>query len=198
MRFSYKPLVDKFKIPRPTLIEWHKRAKNEPNNWRVGHLEFLQNQIIVEKEALIELANIGMNYNEIFIFSICLYLEDKDSFIYKTEFKSLLKEFAFTQHNSLEYRHDFAREIWNIKLEDGSDRYKADYMRVYNLIDRLTSYQYYTLFMQIVDFIEKIRKKVDLGYSEGFKGKTWQELYSLQKEFSKKSIKTQFLHFIQL
>ena len=41
MRFSYKKLVDRFLIPRPTLIEWQKRAKKDKRNWRVHHLNYL-------------------------------------------------------------------------------------------------------------------------------------------------------------
>jgi len=192
MRFSYKPIVDKFNIPRPTLIEWKKRVKIEPNNWRVKHLSFLQNQITIEEETLKELFERGIVYEEIFILSVCLYLENKQTFMNKIKLKQLLKDFAHTKQNSVEFRHDFAKEIWNIKLDDESGRRIADYTRVFNLLEHLSSFQYYILFMKIIDFTEAIRKKIDMGFSKGIVGKTWQELHSLQREFSKKSISLQF------
>jgi len=195
LRFSYKPIVQRFNIPRPTLIEWKKRVKSEPNNWRVQHLAFLQNQIILEKETLLELSKIGFGYEEIFLFSICLYLEGIEDFIPKTEFKVVLKNFAYTKQDSVEFRHDFAKEIWNLELKDESGRYIADYYRLYDLLDRLTSFQYYILFVMVMNFIKQIRTKIDIGYSDGFVGKTWQELFSLQKEFSHKSIKLWFHNF---
>lgn len=33
MQTSYKPLVERYDIPRPTLIEWQKRAEQK-DNWR--------------------------------------------------------------------------------------------------------------------------------------------------------------------
>jgi hypothetical protein len=192
MRFSYKPIVDKFGIPRPTLIEWKKRVKSEPGNWRVKHLSFLQNQIVVENETLKELFEKSIVYEELFVLSVCLYLGGKNYFINKIELKQLLKDFAYTKQNSVEFRHDFAKEIWNIKLDDESDRHIADYTRVFNLLDNLSSFQYYVLFMKVIDFIDFIKEKIDIGFSKGLVGKTWQELHSLQREFSKKSI---LIHF---
>jgi len=192
MRFSYKPIVDKFGIPRPTLIDWKKRIKSEPDNWRVKHLSFLQNQIVVENETIKELFEKGISYEELFVLSVCLYLEGKNCFINKIELKQLLKDFAYTKQNSVEFRHDFAKEIWNMKVDDESGRYIADYMRVFDLIDNLSSFQYYVLFMKVIDFINYIKEKIDIGFSKGLVGKTWQELHSLQREFSKKSISTHF------
>ena len=192
MRFSYKPIVDKFNIPRPTLIEWKKRVKSEPDNWRVKHLSFLQNQITVEEETLKELFEKGIVYEEIFILSVCVYLENIRAFMSKARLRELLKDFAYVKQNSIEFRHDFAKEIWNIKLDDESGRCIADYTRVFNLLNSLSSFQYYVLFMRIIDFTQTIREKIDMGFSKGIIGKTWQELHSLQREFSKKSIS---LHF---
>ena len=192
MRFSYKPIVDKFNIPRPTLIEWKKRVKSEPDNWRVKHLSFLQNQITVEEETLKELFEKGIVYEEIFILSVCVYLENIRAFMSKARLRELLKDFAYVKQNSIEFRHDFAKEIWNIKLDDESGRCIADYTRAFNLLNSLSSFQYYVLFMRIIDFTQTIREKIDMGFSKGIIGKTWQELHSLQREFSKKSIS---LHF---
>ena len=192
MRFSYKPIVDKFNIPRPTLIEWKKRVKSEPDNWRVKHLSFLQDQITIEEETLKELFEKGIVYEEIFILSVCVYLENIRTFMSKARLRELLKDFAYVKQNSVEFRHDFAKEIWNIKLDDESGRCIADYTRVFNLLDSLSSFQYYVLFMRIIDFTQTIREKIDMGFSKGIIGKTWQELHSLQREFSKKSIS---LHF---
>ncbi len=196
MRFSYKPIVKRFKIPRPTLIEWKKRAKSEPENWRVDHLTFLKNYIRLENETIEEIYEIGLSYKEIFIFAVCLYLKNIDSYVVKTELKVILKDFAYTQQNSVEFRHDFAKEIWSIGLEDGSGRFIADYYRVDDLLDKLTIFQYYVLFTIICDFVNQIRVKVDLGHSDGLVGKTWQELYSLQKEFSVKSFQSVFSKLI--
>lgn len=192
MRFSYKPIVDKFNIPRPTLIEWKKRVKSEPKNWRVKHLSFLQNQILVEDETLKELFKKGIVHEEIFILSVCLYLKDEHFFMSKEKLKQLLKDFAYVKQNSIEFRHDFAKEIWNIKLDDETGRSIADHKRAFDLIESLTSFQYYVLFMKILNFIDNIREKIDIGFSKGIVGKTWQELHSLQREFSKKSILSNF------
>lgn len=192
MRFSYKPIVDKFNIPRPTLIEWKKRVKSEPDNWRVKHLSFLQDQITVEEETLKELFEKGIVCEEVFILSVCIYLENIRTFMSKARLRELLKDFAYVKQNSVEFRHDFAKEIWNIKLDDESGRCIADYTRAFNLLDSLSSFQYYVLFMRIIDFTQTIREKIDMGFSKGIVGKTWQELHSLQREFSKKSISSQF------
>jgi len=192
MGFSYKPIVDKFNIPRPTLIEWKKRVKSEPENWRVKHLSFLQDQITIEEETLKELFEKGIAYEEIFVLSICVYLENIHTFMSKAELRRLLKDFAYVKQNSVEFRHDFAKDIWNIKLDDKSDRCIADYTRAFNLLEQISSFQYYVLFMKIIDFTQTIREKIDMGFSKGIVGKTWQELHSLQREFSKKSISLQF------
>ncbi len=193
MRFSYKPIVERFKIPRPTLIDWNKRAKKEPENWRGRHLKYLQESLFLEKETLVELADKGIGYKDIFIIATSLYFNPQKSFIDKKEYKNLLKEFSFQKNNSIEYKHEFAKEIWNIPLDDGSDRFIADYPRVFALLDTLSVFQYYTLYKLIVDYLEELREKIDFaGHSNGIEGRTWQELYSLQKAFSKKSIETKF------
>ncbi len=192
LRFSYKPIVERFKIPRPTLIEWKKRVLTDPKNWRVEHLEYLQNQVQLENQTIVELSNMGINCEEIFIFSICIYLEGKSKFMPLGELKKLLKDFAYTEQNSVEFRHDFAKDIWKIELDDGSKRFIADYKRLYDLLDSMTSFQYFVLFMLVSNFVQNIKKKIDLGERCGIIGKTWQELHSLQKEFSKKSIKSKF------
>ncbi len=192
MRFSYKPIVQRFDIPRPTLIEWKKRAKKEPNNWRVKHLEYLQNQVILEEETIKELSKLSINYEEIFLFSAAIYMCPIKNFLPKQQFKKALKDFAYTIHDSVEFRHDFAKDIWSIKLNDGSDRRIADYYRVFDLLEQLNAFQYFVLFNKIVNFVNNVRLKIDIGYSDGFVGKTWQELYSLQKEFSRNSIEEKF------
>ncbi len=193
MRFSYKPIVERFKIPRPTLIDWNKRAKKEPENWRGRHLKYLQESLFLEKETLLELSDKGIGYKDIFIIATSLYFNPQKTFIDKKEYKNLLKKFSFQKNNSIEYRHEFAKEIWDIPLDDGSGRFIADYPRVFALLDTLSVFQYYTLYKLIADYLEELRKKIDFaGHSNGIEGRTWQELYSLQKAFSKKSIETKF------
>ncbi|NOX14559.1 MAG: hypothetical protein GXP61_00700 [Epsilonproteobacteria bacterium] len=196
MRFSYKPIVERFNIPRPTLIEWKKRIKTEPRNWRVKHLRYLQNQVLLEAETINELSLIGIKEEEIFIFSSCLYLEGKRKFMPLNEFKKLLKEFAYTKQNSVEFRHNFAKEIWNIELDDGSGRQIADYYKLFDLLDKLTLFQYFVLFTMVSDFVEDIAQKIDMGERFGLIGKTWQELHSLSKEFSQQSIKSKFFKIL--
>ncbi len=175
---------------------WSNKA--EPENWRVEHLSFLQDYIGLEKETIQELQKVGLNYQDIFIFAVCLYLKDIKSYISKIEFKAILKDFAYTKQDTVEFRHDFAKQIWTVELKDGSDRYMADYHRVYDLLDRLSGFQYYILFMAVCDFANHIRLKVDIGHSRGLIGKTWQEMYSLQKEFSVKSIELSFKSFLNI
>lgn len=196
MRFSYKPIVERFKIPRPTLIEWKKRIDTEPRNWRGKHLEYLQNQIDLEVQTFEELSEIGVGCEEIFVFCTCLYLKGKRKFLSLNEFKKLLKEFAYTKQNSVEFRHDFAKEIWNIELNDRSGRHITNYYRLFDLLDSLTSFQYFVLFMMVSDFVQSVRVKIDMGQRDGLIGKTWQELHSLQKEFSQKSIKLNFFKIL--
>ena len=67
MSFSYKPLVERFDIPRPTLIEWQKRAEVEGDNWRVRHLAYLRQQLWVEQETYKEIQHLAPCTEDLFI-----------------------------------------------------------------------------------------------------------------------------------
>ncbi len=193
MKFSYKPIVERFKIPRPTLIDWRKREKKEPENWRVRHLLYLKDQVLLESETLDELSEKGICYKEIFLFCVTLYFNNCNKYIDKKRFKEILRDFSYQEPEALlEYKHEFSQEIWSIPMNDESGRFMADYQRVFDMVDSLTSFQYFVLFNRVLDYVNFVRTKVDLGYSVGIKGRTWQELYSLQKAFSEKAIKTKF------
>lgn len=74
MRFSYKVLVERFSIPRPTLIEWQKRAKVDKDNWRVKHLEYLRHQVELENLTKQEIKQMPLNIEDIFLISVYLFL----------------------------------------------------------------------------------------------------------------------------
>ena len=67
MQTSYKPLVERYDIPRPTLIEWQKRAEQK-DNWRVKHLAYLRMQLSVEKETYDEIKSFAPCIEDLFLF----------------------------------------------------------------------------------------------------------------------------------
>lgn len=78
MQTSYKPLVERYDIPRPTLIEWQKRA--EQDNWRVKHLAYLRMQLSVEKETYDEIKSFAPCIEDLFLFSIYLFFSQYHRF----------------------------------------------------------------------------------------------------------------------
>jgi len=81
MSISYKPLVERFDIPRPTLIEWQKRAEVEGDNWRVRHLSYLRTQLWVEEETLKEIRRFSPCSEDLFILCVYFFFHNITTFI---------------------------------------------------------------------------------------------------------------------
>ncbi|MDR3346304.1 MAG: hypothetical protein LBS73_03920 [Campylobacteraceae bacterium] len=187
-RASYKPLLDRFNIPRPTLIEWQKCPKGDSKNWRAGHIEYLREQVEVENDTKEELKGKAILANELFLICVYLFLTCTKSIPTKAEFKKSFKDFLLNPPKSIEYQHDFAKRIWK---GDNENQYK-DYQKTALLLDELTSFQYYLLTRLAINFNAKLFNNEHLLCSRGLDGKTWQELYMYDKEFSLKKIEEYF------
>ncbi|MDR0579501.1 MAG: hypothetical protein LBG21_02750 [Campylobacteraceae bacterium] len=187
-KISYKPLLDRFNIPRPTLIEWEKLPKNDDKNWRAKHIEYLREQIDVENQTKEELKKRVIFPSELFLLCSHLFLLSIKSIIPKYEFKKSFKEFLLNPKKSVEYQHDFAKRIWK---DDKDNRYD-DYQKIMLLVDELTSFQYYLLIRLCLQFNTKFFNNENLTCSKGLDGKTWQELHTYDKEFSLRKIEDFF------
>jgi hypothetical protein len=182
-RVSYKPLCERFHIPRPTLIEWQKQPKTDEKNWRAKHIEYLREQIDAEYETKRELREKAILPEDLFLICAYLFLTCTKSAPKKQEFKKALKEFLLYPKKSVEFQHEFAKRIW----KDGEDTNNG-YLNSMLLIDSLNAFQYYVLVRAALDFNLRLFNNDNLNCSEGLKGKTWQELYMYDKEFSLKKI----------
>ena len=140
MRFSYKKLVDRFLIPRPTLIEWQKRAKKDKRNWRVHHLNYLREQLDIEEQTIKELKSKPIIIEDIFLISVFLFFYAKYDYINRDNFTKELRVFAYANRKSVEYRHDFALKIWSIELNDDSGRRIANYKNLVDLLESFTAF----------------------------------------------------------
>ncbi|MDR0407584.1 MAG: hypothetical protein LBH45_01505 [Campylobacteraceae bacterium] len=189
-KVSYKPLLERFNIPRPTLIEWEKLPKNDDKNWRTGHIAYLREQIDVENGTKDELKKKVILPNELFLICAHLFLTYTKSTPTKDEFKKSFKNFLLNPKKSIEYQHNFAKRIWK---DDSDERYK-DYQKVMLLIDELTCFQYYLLIRLCLKYNMNFFNNENLICSEGLEGKTWQELHMYDREFSLKKIEDYFKH----
>ena len=192
MRFSYKKLVDRFLIPRPTLIEWQKRVKNDKQNWRVNHLNYLREQIDIEELTLKELKSKPILIEDIFLISVFLFFNANYDYINRDNFKKELREFAYSNRKSVEYRHEFALKIWSIELNDDSGRRVANYQSPIDLFESLTAAQFTLFIRKIKQFILKIEKKLEPSHTDLLDGLAWQELHMYDKAFGDKAIKKHF------
>jgi len=192
MRFSYKKLVDRFKIPRPTLIEWQKRTKLDKENWRVNHLNYLREQLEIEEQTFKELQSKPILVNDIFLLCVFFFFKDQYNFMDRNNFKKDLRTFAYSNRTSVEYRHDFALKIWSLELNDDTGRRIANYQNLIELLDSLTASQYAFLMRQIKYFLIKVEQKLEPSHTDLLDGLTWQELHMYDKAFSDKAIKKQF------
>ena len=190
-RVSYKPLLDRFNIPRPTLIEWQKCPKGDEKNWRFKHIEYLREQIDAENETKEELRKKAILPNELFLICVYLFLSCIQNTPIKPVFKKQFKDFLLNPKKSIEHQHDFAKRIWK---DDDNDRYR-DYQKTMLLLDELTAFQYYFLIRASIGFNAKLFNNEHLKCSKGLDGKTWQELYTYDKEFSLKNIEEYFKRF---
>ncbi len=192
MRFSYKKLVDRFKIPRPTLIEWQKRVKKDKQNWRVNHLNYLREQLDIEELTLNELKSKPFLTEDIFLISVFLFFSPKYDYMDKDSFKKELRAFSCSNRKSIEYRHEFAKKIWSIELNDDTGRRIANYHNLMDILDSLTAAQFALFIRKIKQFLEKIEEKLEPSHTDLLDGITWQELHMYDKSFSDKAIKKYF------
>jgi len=192
MRFSYKKLVDRFFIPRPTLIEWQKRVKQDKQNWRVNHLNYLREQIEIEDLTLKELKSKPILVNDIFLISVYLFFNPKYIYTNRDDFKKELRSFSYGDRASVEYRHEFALKIWSIELNDDTGRRIANYYTLMDLLDSLTAAQMALFIRKIKQFLLAIEKKLEPSHTDLLDGITWQELHMYDKAFSDKAIKKYF------
>ncbi|WP_024954004.1 hypothetical protein [Sulfurospirillum arcachonense] len=192
MRFSYKHLVDRFLIPRPTLIEWQKRVKKDKENWRVKHLEYLREQLIIEEMTLEELKAKPISSDDVFLACVFLFFNKQCDYMQKNNFKKDLRAFAYAHRDGVEYKHDFAKKIWNIELNDGSGRKISNYYKLIDILDSMTASQFGFFVRLIKQFIEKIEEKVIPSHTDLLDGITWQEMHMYEKAFSDKVIKKHF------
>lgn len=192
MSTSYKPLVERFLIPRPTLIEWQKRAEGEKDNWRVKHLEYLRVQLLVEKETLQEIRRYALCAEDLFVLCVYIFFNNINHHTAKDKLKQGLREFALHVRVGVEYQHDFAQRIWSLRMGDESNKKMVNYYRVFDVIERLSAFQYALLISSVIDFVKMTKKKYKIETKTFLEGKTWQELFTYDKAFSFKSIEEYF------
>jgi hypothetical protein len=193
MRFSYKSLVDRFLIPRPTLIEWQKRVKIDKDNWRVKHLQYLRDQIIIEEQTKNEIKSLPINTEDIFLICVFLFFHPKFEYLDKSKLKKGLREFGHISRTTIEYKHDFAKKIWSIELEDGTKRKISNYHRTFDILDSMSAAQYGIFINSALDFIDIINKKINPSKTDILDGLSWQELHMYDKYFNDKAIEKYFL-----
>ena len=192
MSTSYKPLVERFFIPRPTLIEWQKRAEGEKDNWRVKHLEYLRVQLLVEKETLQEIRHYALCAEDLFILTIYIFFQNINHHISKDKLRKGLREFALHVRSGVEYQHEFAQRIWSLRVGDESNKKIVNYYRAFDVLDRLSAAQYALLIGYVIDFVKITKKKYKIETKTFLEGKTWQELFTYDKAFSIKAIDEYF------
>lgn len=193
MSVSYKPLVERFDIPRPTLIEWQKRAVGDRKNWRVKHLEYLRTQLIVEQETLLEIKQKAAPSSEdLFILCIYLFFYNISHYISKDELRRGLRSFALEPRNGVEYQHEFAQRIWSLRIGDDSNKRIVNYYRIFDLLDRLSVAQYALLLRFSLEYITHTKKRYQIETKNFLAEKTWQELHMYDKAFSLKVIEEFF------
>ncbi len=192
MSISYKPLVERFNIPRPTLIEWQKRAEVEGDNWRVRHLSYLRTQLWVEEETLKEIRHFSPCSEDFFILSVYFFFHNITSFVSPQSLRTGLREFSLRLRTGVEYQHEFAQRIWSLRVGDDSNRCIVNYHRVFDLLDKLTSAQYALVIETTLLFLKNVKKRYSIGTTTFLEGKTWQELYMYDKAFSLKAIEEFF------
>lgn len=192
MSISYKPLVERFDIPRPTLIEWQKRAEVEGDNWRVRHLAYLRQQLWVEQETYKEIRHLAPCSEDLFILSIYFLFYSIETMPQPEELRKGLREFALHVRNGVEYQHEFAQRIWSLRIGNDSNRRIVNYYRIFDLLERFNAAQYALLMENILLFLAHIKKRYIISTTTFLEGKTWQELYMYDKAFSLKAIEEFF------
>ncbi|MDR0467282.1 MAG: hypothetical protein LBG67_00335 [Campylobacteraceae bacterium] len=193
IRQVFQPLVNRFCIPRPTLVEWQKCIKNEKlKNWRATHLEYLREQVEVENQTKLELSQKGVLVDDLFSICVYLFLNNKRSVPTKDNFMREFRHFMLHPENSIEYQHDFAKRIWKEEVVDERKIRVGEYFNILKLIDTLTSFQYYVLLRVALKFVFEIYENENMMCKKGLIGKTWQELHMYDKAFSHKKLESYF------
>lgn len=191
MQMSYKPLVERYEIPRPTLIEWQKRAEQK-ENWRAKHLAYLRMQLSVEKETYAEIKAHAPCVEDLFLFSVYLFFSNTKDFLPKETFLQKLREFALETRSGVEYQHDFAGRIWSLRIGEESSKKIVNYYRLFDLLKKFTSAQYALLLSTVLEFVHLKKQKYHIETKNLLEGKTWQELYTYDKAFSMHAIEEFF------
>jgi hypothetical protein len=184
MRIAYKPLVERYNIPRPTLIEWQKKSEEKAANWRAKHLEYLREQLVIEEETIGELNQKGILLNEYFLWLVFLYFENASHPLPKSSFVQKLRQFSFIDDYGVEYQHPFAKRIWLECKVDGRTQRVAPYISLVEISERLTAAQYYCIQTILLRILTPIRKKLNTTKAPTLSGATWQDLHMLEKAFS--------------
>ena len=191
MQMSYKPLVERYHIPRPTLIEWQKRVK-EKENWRVKHLAYLKMQLDVERETCAEIKAYAPCAEELFLLSVYLFFYNIHHYLPKQELMSAFRAFALETRSGVVYQHEFAGRIWSLRMGEESSKKMVNYYRLFDLLNRLTASQYALLLSFAMEFVEQAKQKYSIETKNGLEDKTWQELFMYDKAFSLKAIEAFF------
>jgi len=194
MRFSYKKLVDRFLIPRPTLIEWQKKAKVDKKNWRVKHLDYLREQLDIEDKTFLELQSKPICTEDIFLIAVFIFFNRNVEYMNNNFLKTGLRAFGFINRDGVNYQHEFAQKIWSVPLNDGSKRTISNYYNAVDIIDTMSASQYALFIRTIVHFVEDVEEKIQPSHTDLLDGLTWQELHAYQKAFADKAIVRYFLH----
>ena len=191
MQISYKPLVERFSIPRPTLIEWQKRA-GETENWRVKHLAYLRMQLLVEQETCVEIKKHAPCAEDLFLLCMYLFFYNVDQFMPKETLMQSFRAFALEIRGGVEYQHAFAGRIWSLRMGEESSKKMVNYYRLFDLLKTMTAAQYALLFCAAMEFVWMTKIKHNIETKAFLEGKTWQELFMYDKAFSLKTIETFF------
>ncbi len=199
MRIAYKPLVERYNIPRPTLIEWQKKAGEKTQNWRIRHLQYLREQLEIEEETIKEINQKGILLDEYFLWLTFLFFEHAKHPLPKSTFAQKLRKFSFIQDFGVEYQHPYAKRIWLEHTVDGRIQRVASYVSLVEVSERLTAAQYYCVQSILLRILDEIRQKLKISSKPSLLGSTWQELHMYDKAFGlemlKKELSCQGLSF---
>lgn len=194
MRIAYKALVNRFNIPRPTLIEWQKRLEDDPKNWRSTHLKYLRDQLLIEEETLKEISKMGIMLEEYFLMTVFIFFNASKKTMNKQEFIVSLRKFSITLDSSVEYQHPFSKRIWQECEVDAQKVRMLPYFSLVMIIEKLTSAQYYCLIHSLEDVVGEIKEKLSIAKKPKLIGCTWQELHMFDKAFSLESLSKKLEH----
>ncbi|MBN2964168.1 hypothetical protein JWV37_05205 [Sulfurospirillum sp. T05] len=189
MRIAYKPLVERYNIPRPTLIEWQKKAEDKTPNWRTKHLQYLREQLEIEEETIGEINQKGILLEEYFLWVTFLFFEHAKHPLPKSTFAQKLRKFSFVNEFGVEYQHPYAKRIWLEVDMDGRMQRVAPYVSLVEVSERLTAAQYYCVQTILLRILDAIRQKLNTNVKPKLIGSTWQELHMYDKAFSVETLK---------